>query len=469
MASPLIDLLSLISTSVTAVDARCKVLNSTYPDLNNPANTKESEALLNDNEIAKATSIALAAAHQLIASLQFPGKSVMDASVGFLVSAAMGVVAESSTAEIIREAGPQGAHINDIAEKNGMQPIKIARVLRPLASNHIFRELSPNVFAHNRISICLDTGKSFADIQAAPEEKFDNAQGYAALVLLNTDETFKAAACIADVVLDKESEASPDESNTPLNKAFGTHTDMFSWYEKAENRKRFKRFGMAMDVARKMSPPGAILNGFLWSGLPDKTLIVDVGGGIGSVSLEIAQANPHLRFLIQDKNAVLGEGKQYWDTELPGAEAAGRVSFAEHDFFSPQPVKNANIFLMRFITHDWSDAYALKILQRLRASAQPYTKLVLLEVLVPLVCGEDEAYKHIPGAVPDAPPPPLLPNLGIVGMMPYLGDMQMMALLRGCERTFPHYYSLLKEARWEIEEVHRPQGSLVQHMVAKPI
>lgn len=42
-----------------------------------------------------------------------------------------------------------------------------ARVLRPLATQHIFRELSPNVFAHNRISTLIDTGKSFEAIQAA--------------------------------------------------------------------------------------------------------------------------------------------------------------------------------------------------------------------------------------------------------------------------------------------------------------
>jgi hypothetical protein len=45
----------------------------------------------------------------------------------------------------------------------------------------------------------------------------------------------------------------------------------------------------------------------------------------------------------------------------------------------------------------------------------------------------------------------------------------MMALLRGCERTFPHYWELLKSAGWEIEEVYRPLGSLVSQLVAKPI
>jgi hypothetical protein len=49
--------------------------------------------------------------------------------------------------------------------------------------------------------------------------------------------------------------------------------------------------------------------GFKWSLLLNNTLIVDVGGGIGTTSLEIAQANPHLRFLIQDKPIVIKEGQ----------------------------------------------------------------------------------------------------------------------------------------------------------------
>lgn len=88
------------------------------------------------------------------------------------------------------------------------------------------------------------------------------------LMPYSTDETFKAAGYIQDVVLDTAAEASDDEFNTPLNKAFGTHIDLFSWYEKPENSKRFKRFGFAMDVNRKLSPPGAALQGtFLFPSL----------------------------------------------------------------------------------------------------------------------------------------------------------------------------------------------------------
>ncbi|KAJ6614651.1 O-methyltransferase [Mycena sp. CBHHK59/15] len=470
MASALIELCDLISSSVATVDTRCKALSRTYPDLNNPTNAKEDEDLLQDTEIASATSIALAAASQLIATMQSPSRSILDLSLAFLISAALGVVAESCTAEIIREAGPQGCHVNDIAKKNGMDPVKIARVLRPLATQHIFRELSPDVFAHNRISALLDTGKASEEILATPEDKYQGAVGYSAIIQLNTDETFKAGAYIQDVVVDNTLEKAGDELNTPLNKAFNTHIDLFSWYEMPENKVRFNRFGMAMDAARRMSPPGSVLQGFKWSSLPENALIVDVGGGIGSISLEIARANPHLRFLVQDKPAVVSEGQKHWGAEFPGAVEAGRISFQAHDFFCPQPVKNASIFLVRFICHDWSDSYTLKILKHLRDAAQNTTKLIVIEHIVPFVCGEDDSYRYITGAVPaNAPPKPLLANMGTVGMVPYLVDMQMMALLSGCERTFPHYWKLFKEAGWGIEEVHHPAGSLVDQLVAQPI
>ena len=42
----------------------------------------------------------------------------------------------------------------------------LGRVLRYLATNHFFKEVSPDVFANNRVSSVLDTGKSFTAIQA---------------------------------------------------------------------------------------------------------------------------------------------------------------------------------------------------------------------------------------------------------------------------------------------------------------
>ena len=41
-----------------------------------------------------------------------------------------------------------------------------ARILRLLATNYIFTEVSPDVFANNRLSSVLDTGKSAEELLA---------------------------------------------------------------------------------------------------------------------------------------------------------------------------------------------------------------------------------------------------------------------------------------------------------------
>ena len=41
-----------------------------------------------------------------------------------------------------------------------------ARILRLLATNYIFTEVSPDVFANNRLSSTLDTGKSVEELLA---------------------------------------------------------------------------------------------------------------------------------------------------------------------------------------------------------------------------------------------------------------------------------------------------------------
>ncbi|KAF8802324.1 hypothetical protein BYT27DRAFT_7261107 [Phlegmacium glaucopus] len=46
-------------------------------------------------------------------------------------------------------------HISEIGQKSGIEARKVGRVLRILASKHIFREVSDNVFANNRLSIQL--------------------------------------------------------------------------------------------------------------------------------------------------------------------------------------------------------------------------------------------------------------------------------------------------------------------------
>jgi hypothetical protein len=89
-------------------------------------------------------------------------------------------------------------HVKDIGEKIGIDGEKlgkiyyfhkaqrlncrIGRCLRYLASmKYIFQELSPDVFANNRISAILDTGKSYTELKTAVD-KYDKANPIPAII-----------------------------------------------------------------------------------------------------------------------------------------------------------------------------------------------------------------------------------------------------------------------------------------------
>ncbi|KAF8981004.1 hypothetical protein BDQ17DRAFT_901277, partial [Cyathus striatus] len=91
-----------------------------------------------------------------------------------------------------------------------------------------------------------------------------------------------------------------------------------------------------------------------------------------------------------------------------------RVELEAHDFFTEQPVKNASVFLLKQIMHDWPNSYAAKILTELRKVAQNDTKLLLIDNIIPFTCKISPTSKEhsITGAIPPEAPSPLLANYG---------------------------------------------------------
>ena len=72
-------------------------------------------------------------------------------------------------------------------------------------------------------------------------------------------------------------------------------------------------------------------------------------------------------------------------------------------------MKDADVFVLRYVTHNWADKYAGQILARLRAAAQPHTQLVVIDVVADYMSRDGGAAADIPGAAKPQAPAPLLP------------------------------------------------------------
>ncbi|KAF8180028.1 O-methyltransferase [Mycena galopus ATCC 62051] len=458
-------LANLISQAVDTIEGVYVAANATPPPLNKPWDPKDpSEALGQDPAVMEAKTKLIAAAAQLMATARDPISTLLSISDGVPLLACLRTVSELNVVEILREAGPQGLHAKEIASPSKVNPDLLARMLRFLATNHIFYEVAPDVFANNRISSSLDKGKPSAVLFNKPEERLTGTAPAAALVEMFGDEIIKSFGQLTETVLD------PNGEQSPLKRAFGVSSSesLFNWMMRPENRQRANRFNIAMhgDSQRELAL-GAIFKGFNWSQLPSGGILVDVGCGMASNSLTIARKYPTLRVVNQDFGPVLEKAKAHWQENFPEQIEKKLVEFQAHDFFLPQPATDADAFMLRHITHDWSDEKTIQILRHLRDAAKPTTHLVLIENIVPSVAEEPVSIKAIPGAPRPTAPPPLLPNFGAASSTIYFRDM-LMHNLGGKERTITNFVDVFDKAGWKLVRIHRIPGMEQCHIVGVP-
>ncbi|KAJ7207224.1 O-methyltransferase [Mycena pura] len=470
MASPssLRQLSNIISQAVTQIEAEYAKASVSLPSLDEPFNpTNPAEAVGMHPAVVAASLLVNAAAAQITAAVSNPALAIINNSLSYHLSSCLRAAAALNIVEILREAGPQGLHAQEIAKKAGTDPDKLSRVLRLLATHHVFREVNPDVFTNNRISSVIDKGKPSELLFEKPAEKFIGTSGLCAYLEHITDEGFKSSAYMTDALMDPATAFSQEPTATPFSRAFVTEAPIFAWFEEPENKERLVRFGVGQAGSTKIDPPESILLGFKWDQLPKDAVLVDVGGGVGSTSLIIAKATPNIRIVNQDRAPVSEHARGYWVEHLKSHVDSGMVEFQVHDFFTPQPVKNADVFLLRQILHDWPDDASIKILAHLRAAATPKTKLIIVDQIIPYAT-ESALVDSLPGMARPAPPAPLLRNMGAASAVPYWADLHMYALLNGRERTIGSLVNVCEKSGWKITQVYHLPGSLFSETVAVP-
>ena len=171
-----------------------------------------------------------------------------------------------------------------------------ARILRLLATNHIFIEVSPDVFANNRVSSALDTGKPVEELLSrwalgltisnnalttvSPESKHIGTLGLTSIIehgydlitglsysiqtlmrIHSLDDGFKSSSYLTETLLDPEFGHANEPNKTALNKALNIKGDFWSSLQGPDNKLRLARFGSAMNGLKNMSSAEAILEG----------------------------------------------------------------------------------------------------------------------------------------------------------------------------------------------------------------
>jgi hypothetical protein len=159
----------------------------------------------------------------------------------------------------------------------------------------------------------------------------------------------------------------------------------------------------------------------LWAGevaaaidTSDVALAIDVGGANGALLRMLQQANPALKGIVFDRPDVAAE----LAARVADGEFADRTDVVGGDFFAAVPA--GDLYLLKFILHDWDDDSCVRILQRCRESMATGGRVAIIEMVL---------------AEQDDDP-------ALVALM----DLNMLAVAGGRERTLADYDALLAKA-----------------------
>jgi len=106
--------------------------------------------------------------------------------------------------------------------------------------------------------------------------------------------------------------------------------------------------------------------------------VIDVGGGHGGLITSILKQNPQAKGVLFDAAEVI-EGAR---PRLEQAGVADRCEAVAGDFFKAVP-DGGDVYVMKWIIHDWDDEKAIAILKNCRSRMQPNGRLIVVDCVVP--------------------------------------------------------------------------------------
>ena len=143
---------------------------------------------------------------------------------------------------------------------------------------------------------------------------------------------------------------------------------MFEWFEAHPAEER--AFSRGLAGLTLMEAP-AIVAAYPF---PDDGVICDVAGGTGALLGEVLNARPRVKAILVEAPSVLDEARSY----LSDIGVSERVEFLPGDFMTRGEAV-ADLYILKWILHDWSDEICRRILAAVKATMKPGSRLLIVE------------------------------------------------------------------------------------------
>jgi hypothetical protein len=142
------------------------------------------------------------------------------------------------------------------------------------------------------------------------------------------------------------------------------------WEYFGEHPEEGARFSQAMRELTAIDL-AALARAYPW---PRDGVICDVAGGIGTLLAAILERRGHARGILLDAPEVLAEADDF----LRSRGVADRVQRCAGDLFGKIDAR-ADVYVLKWILHDWSDDACREILRRVRATMPAGARIVAID------------------------------------------------------------------------------------------
>lgn len=268
--------------------------------------------------------------------------AILELLAGQWMARCIQVAADLDLADCLNH-GPRS--VQELAQATNTHAPTLYRLLRSLASRGIFVEVEPGSFAHTELSEALRTDRP--------------GSMHAIAKLYGSEWQWRAWRDL--------------EYSIRTGKAAVEHVyEQKLWGVLAAHPEDVKLFQQAMTSTSE------VINKTLaqaYDFAPFET-VVDVGGGHGSLLMEILRSYPASKGILFDLPQVIESAQKRVEPELQT-----RMRSVAGDFFVAVP-EGGDVYLMKQVLHDWSDEDCVRILTSCHRVMKPGSKLLVLDTVI---------------------------------------------------------------------------------------